>query len=198
MMYHRNDGPWRCGCKADACNCTPDSTPHDLPGRVLGAERAEPEAWMVERQKEGEWRWVGASNHEDEAERFAQDERRVGSPARVVPLYRRAERIEGSEPCSTCGGSPHPSGLVCVCGGTGLMHMEVRGLRQRLYEVERAEQDGALREILDPIAVKYLIEARDTRARPVGHISDEMVDRMVEALRASAPQRAGTDQKEPK
>lgn len=54
----------------------------------------EPDAWMVERKKDYEWRWVGASQYEDEAERFAQDERRCGYPARVVPLYRRAERAE--------------------------------------------------------------------------------------------------------
>jgi len=31
--------------------------------------------------------------------------------------------------CSTCCGTPHASGLTCICGGTGRAEDEVRGLR---------------------------------------------------------------------
>lgn len=51
------------------------------------AER-EPDAYMVERQKDGEWRRVVVTNYEEEAQHYARDERRAGCPARVIPLYR--------------------------------------------------------------------------------------------------------------
>jgi hypothetical protein len=47
-------------------------------------------------------------------------------------------------PCSTCGGSPHPSGKVCVCGGKNTQMDESDGLRHMVYDemkrVEVAEQ----------------------------------------------------------
>jgi hypothetical protein len=38
--------------------------------------------------------------------------------------------------CSTCGNAPHPSGLTCVCGGTGSAVLEVEGLRKVALEAE--------------------------------------------------------------
>lgn len=46
------------------------------------------------------------------------------------------------EPCSTCGGSPHPSGGVCVCGGVGTMLAEVAGLRKALYAARQPESEA--------------------------------------------------------
>lgn len=38
------------------------------------------------------------------------------------------------EPCTTCGGEPHPSGVPCVCGGVNTIHAEVQGLREAALE----------------------------------------------------------------
>jgi len=56
------------------------------------------------------------------------------------------ERTASLEKCSTCGGTPHPSGLTCICGGTGLSRDEVHGLRLKCFELskELAEVEGAL------------------------------------------------------
>jgi hypothetical protein len=39
-------------------------------------------------------------------------------------------------PCGTCGGSPHPSGIICVCEGVGTQDAEVEGLRQALFDAQ--------------------------------------------------------------
>lgn len=54
---------------------------------VWEAER-EPDAYMVERHKDGEWRRVVVADYEQEARHYARDERCAGYPARVIPLYR--------------------------------------------------------------------------------------------------------------
>lgn len=43
------------------------------------------------------------------------------------------------DPCSVCGGTGKPvSGLRCICGGKGTQAAEVDGLRQRIFDLERA------------------------------------------------------------
>ena len=44
----------------------------------------------------------------------------------------------GSEPCFTCGGALHASGLPCVCGGVGTRDAETNGLRRYAFELESA------------------------------------------------------------
>jgi hypothetical protein len=50
---------------------------------------SEPDAYLVERRIDGEWRSVGATTDEVAAGYDARGERGLGNPARVVPLYRR-------------------------------------------------------------------------------------------------------------
>jgi hypothetical protein len=40
--------------------------------------------------------------------------------------------------CSTCGGTPHPSGLPCICNDIGTRDAEVNGLRRYAFALERA------------------------------------------------------------
>jgi hypothetical protein len=40
--------------------------------------------------------------------------------------------------CLTCGGTPHVSGLPCICGGLGTRDAETDGLRRYAFELERA------------------------------------------------------------
>ena len=42
--------------------------------------------------------------------------------------------------CRTCGGIPHASGKVCICGGTNFVEEEIRHLRLELFA---AQQDLA-------------------------------------------------------
>jgi len=63
------------------------------------------------------------------------------------------ETLYHSRICSTCGDSPHASGLICVCEGTGLREREVAGLRLAVFHArERAEKAEAacavMRELL--------------------------------------------------
>jgi hypothetical protein len=51
-------------------------------------EGREPDAWLVERLKDGEWRRCGVDADEGAARYHARSERQLGTPARVVPLYR--------------------------------------------------------------------------------------------------------------
>jgi len=39
--------------------------------------------------------------------------------------------------CSTCGGVPHVSGGVCVCGGTNKAYAEAEGLRNAFYDMKQ-------------------------------------------------------------
>lgn len=72
----------------------------NIAGRIRAALAAregvagEVDAWLVERMREGEWRWVVAIRWKDEAEHFARDERQAGHPARIVPLYRATPTAE--------------------------------------------------------------------------------------------------------
>jgi len=51
------------------------------------------------------------------------------------------DRLRGLTKCTTCGGSPYPSGLVCVCGGTGLAVDEAAGLRRELVALQLDKQN---------------------------------------------------------
>lgn len=67
--------------------------------------------------------------------------------AQVVPLSeakiiaRRVLDLEQQlgawKTCNTCGGSPHASGVMCICGGTGSSSAELDGLRRRCLELEQ-------------------------------------------------------------
>jgi len=61
-------------------------------------------------------------------------ERRVGELER---------QLAGWKVCNTCGGSPHPSGAECICGGTGSAIDELNNLRVYAVKVEQ-ERDSAL------------------------------------------------------
>ena len=51
-----------------------------------------------------------------------------------------AAEIRRLRECRTCGGSPHPSGKTCICGGTNFVEEELRQIRLALFA---AEQDLA-------------------------------------------------------
>jgi hypothetical protein len=122
---------------------------------VLAPEQrgdAEPEAWLIERQKDGEWRRSGVADYEGEAAHFAQDERRAGYPTRVVPLYRAlaAPPQEGErQPCA------------CDADGPCLYHGELapaptpdrEALHKKLYSalIAYAENRLTLGEAADRI-----------------------------------------------
>ena len=52
----------------------------------------------------------------------------------------RVQRLEGiiarERMCSTCCGTPHASGLPCICGGTNSREEEVKGLRLAAMKAE--------------------------------------------------------------
>ena len=56
--------------------------------------------------------------------------------------------------CTTCGGIPPVSGLVCICGGHNTIYAEVQGLREALFDAAqytltvRAEEREACIEAL--------------------------------------------------
>lgn len=59
---------------------------------------------------------------------------------KVDVVLAEMDRLRGLTMCTTCGGSPHPSGLVCVCGGTGLAVDEAAGLRRELVALQLDKQ----------------------------------------------------------
>ncbi len=63
----------------------------------------------------------------------------------LATLHGFKSLLAAFQKCSTCGGQPHPSGLVCVCGGTGRHEEEVLGLRVAAQAAGRyaAERDKA-------------------------------------------------------
>lgn len=61
---------------------------------------------------------------------------------KVDTVLAEMDRLRGLTMCTTCGGSPHPSGLVCVCGGTGLAVDEAVGLRRELVALQLDKQNG--------------------------------------------------------
>lgn len=98
------------------------------------------------------------------------------------------QRLEAAEKCSTCYGTLHASGKVCVCGGTNRREDEVRGLRvavleseQRLEvaERERSEAKRELRDLLDVcgcgshVRLDRLQKDRDTLAGLVGELKSK-------------------------
>jgi hypothetical protein len=78
-----------------------------------------------------------------------------------VEKEKRLEVLEAAlrkaEICTTCGGSPHPSGKVCVCGGTGDRSRETIGLREAFFAAEA--RIVALEETL--VAIKAAINDPD-------------------------------------
>lgn len=77
----------------------------------------------------------------------------LSSPVSVTELEKMAAVIDAwleerdAHSCGTCGGTPHPSGRVCVCGGTGDSRDEARGLR--LVLVERDQVAAATSPVLE-------------------------------------------------
>ena len=53
--------------------------------------------------------------------------------AQIAALEVEAERLRQ---CRTCGAIPHPSGKVCICGGTNFVEEEIRNLRLELFAAE--------------------------------------------------------------
>jgi len=44
-------------------------------------------------------------------------------------IYEMEQELANRHQCSTCCGTPHASGLPCICGGTNSSEEELRGLR---------------------------------------------------------------------
>lgn len=101
---------------------------------------------------------------------------------KIRALTARAEAAERqlrmARMCGTCGGTPHPSGLVCVCGGSGSAVEETHGLRVAAHNAER--------DLAEAVALlKSAVESN-------GEVSDRWRDQ-AEALclRRRAPKEAG-------
>ena len=55
--------------------------------------------------------------------------------------------------CRTCGGFPHPSGKVCICGGTNFVEEELRQIRLALFAAEQdlAAHQAVVRELAEAL-----------------------------------------------
>ena len=86
-------------------------------------------------------RWRGSSGgpraieraEKAEAELATSEHERVAAEQRVCELE---HDLAVSRMCSTCCGTPHASGLPCICGGTNSREEEVKGLRLAAMKAE--------------------------------------------------------------
>jgi hypothetical protein len=91
--------------------------------------------------------------------------------------YRIAAALVKAEarpcPCSTCGGTPHPSGLLCVCGGKNTCIEEISGLRIALFN-EREANAKARAEGIEA-AANSLAAVRDSYRFQMGKSEPDLV-----------------------
>ena len=80
-----------------------------------------------------------------ELERIAKEQQKAGpyfTPMEymdgIPALVRRVRELEEQAKCGVCAGFPndHPSGLPCICGGSGLAVDEALNARKRVFELE--------------------------------------------------------------
>ena len=68
-------------------------------------------------------------------------------------LQQAIAEIRRLRECRTCGGAPHPSGKVCICGGTNFVEEELRQIRLALFAAEQdlAAHQAVVRELAEEL-----------------------------------------------
>lgn len=84
-----------------------------------------------------ERQWTRSYEMSSKPDSVLQEERPIAHAWAKWAWQLQAERRKPLLACSTCDGTPHASGLVCVCGGTNSSLAERDGLRRECHDLEQ-------------------------------------------------------------
>lgn len=148
-------------------------TPADAVARVLeqntnSADAPDLHETMALLRRDAEWFLLRTHTRLplEEIEVEAQVIEMVGHRALAVldALAAREQEVDmlrADAACSTCGGAPHASGLLCICGGTNKAWREAQGLREELVKRKMAMGEyDAIPATWEPIANNADLRAR--------------------------------------
>ena len=104
----------------------------------------------------------------------------------AIHLRQAITEIRRLRECRTCGGAPHPSGKVCICGGTNFVEEELRQIRLALFAAERGltAHRAVVRELAecleDALATfdVWVSNSEQAAGRPPATAQGESTDRM--------------------